>query len=85
MGGGLEFSRSKTQDYTENLKQSDGKGISKLVFSAQRSDKIRHGGGVWSQDLIIRVIPEGSRSQLLQTTNSLIARPLSGSPNCAWY
>ncbi len=29
--------------------------------------------------------PKGSRSQLLQTTNPLIARPLSGSPNCAWY
>ena len=27
---------------------------------------------------------QGSRSQLLQTTNPLIARPLSGSPNCAW-
>ncbi len=26
-----------------------------------------------------------SRSQSLQTTNSLIARPLSGSPNCALY
>ena len=29
--------------------------------------------------------PKGSISQLLQTTNPLIARPLSGSPNCAWY
>ena len=28
--------------------------------------------------------PYGSRSQLLQTTNPLIALPLSGSPNCAW-
>ena len=28
---------------------------------------------------------QGSRSQLLQTTNPLIARSLSGSPNCAWY
>ncbi len=27
---------------------------------------------------------QGSRSQLLQTTNLLIARPLFGSPNCAW-
>ena len=24
-------------------------------------------------------------AQLLQTTNPLLARPLSGSPNCAWY
>ena len=29
--------------------------------------------------------PKDSRSQLLQITNPLIARPLSGSPNCAWY
>ncbi len=28
---------------------------------------------------------KGYRSQFLQTTNPLIARPLSGSPNCAWY
>ncbi len=27
----------------------------------------------------------GSRFQILQTTNPLIARPLSGSLNCAWY
>ncbi len=26
-----------------------------------------------------------NRSQLLQTTNPLISRHLSGSPNCAWY
>ncbi len=29
--------------------------------------------------------PDRLASQLLQTTKPLIARPLSGSPNCAWY
>ena len=29
--------------------------------------------------------PKVSRSQLLQTTIPLIARPLSINPNCAWY
>ncbi len=28
---------------------------------------------------------KGSRSKLLKKTNPLIARPLSGCPNCAWY
>ncbi len=29
--------------------------------------------------------PEALDPKLLQTTNPLIARPLSGSPNYAWY
>ncbi len=29
--------------------------------------------------------PKALGSQLLKTTNHLIARPLSTSPNCAWY
>ena len=48
---------------------------------------------------LIQLIPQGmvdnnlgperlegpkTRSKLLQTTNPFIARPLSGSPNCAW-
>ncbi len=44
-------------------------------------------------DLYLRVQPrtrlfsrsKSSRPQSLQTTNPLIAKPLPGSSNCAWY
>ena len=40
-----------------------------------------HNGTV---DIYIGPTPKTPITQLLQTTNPVIARPLSGSPNCAW-
>ncbi len=47
--------------------------IQKCIIQREMAKKIRRFSAV------------AAVSQLLQTTNTLIARPLYGSPNCAYY